>query len=420
MENIRRAKKLQWLTLLAVLLLALLVAGAQTNDDLRVLTEITDQAQPSSTRPAEAQNKDNGLDWSTAMVESTLKRNPNANQFGSWGYAKALYLMGQYMVWKRTGDPRYLQYIKTWIDVHIDADGNIDRKIDALDYVLPGNLLLVLYEQTKEPKYKAAADNIRQRFNSYPRTEDGGLWHATTREHQLWLDGMYMSMPFLVRYGRMFGDGKETNQEAVNQLLIYATHLRDPNTGLLFHAYDESGLQKWADPKTHHSAEFWCRAMGWYGMAIIDVLEVLPKDQPHRAELISILRGLIKALAKYQDRQTGLWYQIVNEGSTAQNWLETSSSSMYTYIILTAVHRKYVSNKYQRVADRGYKGVMSRVTVGPDGLIDISGICEGTNVADAAYYFARKQNVNDFHGLGAFLIMNEERNTQHSAMELIP
>ncbi len=359
-------------------------------------------------------------DWSTAMVESTLKRNPDAAQFGGWGYAKALYLMGQYMVWKRTGDPRYLQYIKTWIDSHVDASGNIDRKIDALDYVLPGNLLLVLYEQTKEQKYKIAADTIKKRFDSYPRTEDGGLWHATTREHQLWLDGMYMSMPFLVRYGRMFGDRNAANQEAVEQLLIYANHLLDPNTGLLFHAYDESGRQKWADPKTHHSSEFWCRAMGWYGMAIIDVLEVLPKNQPHRKELISILRGLIGALAKYQDPKTGLWYQIVDKGSVSENWLETSSSSMYTYIISMAVRRKYVKAKYQRAADKGYEGVMSRVTVNQDGLLDISGICEGTNVADTAYYFGRKQNVDDFHGLGAFLIMNEQRTTLRSTMELLP
>jgi unsaturated rhamnogalacturonyl hydrolase len=392
---------------------------AQNNNESRA-REIVQQAQAPSTQATKATKNDTISDWSTAMVESTLKRNPDAAQFGTWGYAKALYLMGQYMVWKRTGDPRYLQYIRAWIDAHVDANGNIDRKIDALDYVLPGNLLLVLYEQTREQKYKLAADTIRKRFDSYPRTEDGGLWHATTREHQLWLDGMYMSMPFLVRYGRMFGDSKTANQEAVNQLLIYANHLRDPNTGLLFHAYDESGQQKWADPKTHRSAEFWCRAMGWYGMAIIDVLEVLPHNQPRRAELISILQGLIGALAKYQDQKTGLWYQIVDKGSVPDNWLETSSSSMYTYIISMAVRRKYADAKYQRVADKGYDGVMSRVTVGPDQLINISGICEGTNVADAAYYFARKQNVDDFHGLGAFLIMNEQRVTLHSTIELIP
>jgi unsaturated rhamnogalacturonyl hydrolase len=359
-------------------------------------------------------------DWSVAVVESTLKRNPDPSQFGGWGYAKALYLMGQYMVWKRTGDPRYLKYIKDWVDTHVDAHGNIDRKIDALDYMLPGNLLLLLYEQTKEPRYKIAADQIHERFKTYPRTEDGGFWHATSRQHQLWLDGMYMSMPFLVRYGRMFGDSRTANDEAVKQLLIYGTHLRDPKTGLLFHAYDESGQQPWADPTTHRSAEFWCRAMGWYGMAIIDVLEVLPKDHPHRAELLVTLQSLIKALERYQDPKTGLWYQIVDKGSQPANWLETSSSSMYTYVISMAVQRKYVSRKLKKVSDRGYAGVMSRVRVDSDGLADISGICEGTNVSDINYYFNRKQGVNDFHGLGAFLIMNEQRITKRSSMDEIP
>jgi unsaturated rhamnogalacturonyl hydrolase len=359
-------------------------------------------------------------DWSAAVVESTLKRNPRAAEFGGWGYAKALYLMGQYMVWKRTGDPRYLKYIQDWMDIHVDPNGNIDRKIDALDYVLPGNLLLLLYEQTKEPRYKTAAEQIHERFKTYPRTEDGGLWHANSRQHQLWLDGMYMSMPFLVRYGRMFGDSQAANDEAVKQLLIYASHLRDPKTGLLFHAYDESGQQPWADPRTHHSAELWCRAMGWYGMAVIDVLEALPQDHPRRTELLTLLRGLIEALARYQDPKTGLWYQIVDKGSEQGNWLETSSSSMYTYVVSIAIRRKYVDSQFQRVADRGYEGVMSRVAIGTDGLTDISGICEGTNVSDINYYFQRKQSVNDFHGLGAFLLMNEQRITQRSAMELIP
>jgi unsaturated rhamnogalacturonyl hydrolase len=216
-------------------------------------------------------------DVSVGLVESTLKRYPSGKEFGSWGYAKSLYLFGQYLVFKRTGDQRYLAYIQDWVDSHVDENGRIDRKMNALDYMLPGNLLLALYKETGQQKYKTAAESIRHRFDTYPRTADGGFWHATSRQHQLWLDGMFMSMPFLVRYGQMFGDSKYANDEAAKQLLIYASHLRDPRTGLFFHAYDESGAQKWADPASHHSSVFWCRAMGWYGMALIDVLEVLPK-----------------------------------------------------------------------------------------------------------------------------------------------
>jgi unsaturated rhamnogalacturonyl hydrolase len=213
-------------------------------------------------------------DWSTAMVESTMKRYPTAKDLGTWGYAKSLYLYGQYLVFKRTHDPRYLQYIKEWIDSHVSADGVVTNtnpqgvvteiKYDNLDSMLPGNLLLLLYQETKDPKYKLAADRIRLRFDTYPRTKDGGFWHAASksREWQLWGDGVFMSMPFLVRYGNMFGDSKYTNDEAAKQLTIYASHLNDPKTGLMFHAYDESGQSAWADKETKHSPEIWCRAIG--------------------------------------------------------------------------------------------------------------------------------------------------------------
>lgn len=357
-------------------------------------------------------------DVSVGLVESTLKRYPSGKEFGSWGYAKSLYLFGQYLVFRRTGDQRYLAYIQDWVDSHVDENGRIDRNMNALDYMLPGNLLLALYKETGQQKYKTAAESIRHRFDTYPRTADGGFWHATSRQHQLWLDGMFMSMPFLVRYGQMFGDSKYANDEAANQLLIYASHLRDPRTGLFFHAYDESGAQKWADPASHHSSIFWCRAMGWYGMALIDVLEALPKDHPKRSQLVATLQNYVKAVARYQDKKTGRWYQVLDRGKEPGNWQETSSSSMFTYVISMAVERGYVGRKYSKVAQKGYRGVMNNVTVGKDGLTNISDICEGTNVADKAYYYGRKREVNDFHGLGAFLLMNEQAITSQSSMQL--
>ena len=359
-------------------------------------------------------------DWSVAMVKSTMKRYPTARDLGSWGYAKSLYLYGQYLVYKRTRDPRYLKYIKDWIDMHVDAEGVVrsansqgevrEVTFDNLDSMLPGNLLLLLYAETKEPRYKLAADRIRKRFDTYPRTKDSGFWHATSksREWQLWGDGVFMSMPFLVRYGAMFGDSKYANDEAVLQLLTYWNHLYDPRTGLMFHAYDESGQSTWADKETKHSAEMWCRAMGWFGMTTIEVLELLPRDHPMRPLLIGQVTLLVKAWARYQDEKTGLWYQVVDKGDNPANWLETSSSSMYTYVTAMAVDRGYVEKKYASGVKRGYAGVLTKISLDGDGQTNLTGICEGTNVADLAYYFARKRNTNDFHGLGAFLIMNEK------------
>ena len=366
-----------------------------------------------------AQSAPAGTDWSKAMVESQLARDPDPQKFGGWGYARSLYLFGQYLVYKRTHDPRYLDYIQKWVDVHVNDDGVLDRKIDALDYILPANLLLILYKETGQEKYKKAAEIFRHRFDDYPRTSDGGFWHATvpSRQHQLWLDGIFMGMPYLVRYGQTFNDAPYANDEAVKQILVYYSHLKDKKSGLLYHAYDESGQQKWADPVTHHSPYFWCRAIGWYGMATVDILDVLPKNHPGRAKLIKIIQRLVKDLARYQDPKTGLWYQIVDKTTDPNNWLETSSSSMYTYITDVAVKRGYVSKKYQAVAERGYKGVLSKLSVGDDGRTNLADICEGTNVADLTYYYGRKRNVNDFHGLGAFIIMNEEFLTSKSSMQ---
>jgi unsaturated rhamnogalacturonyl hydrolase len=359
------------------------------------------------------------VDWSKAVVESTMKRYPTATELGSWGYAKALFLMGEYMVWKRTGESRYLQYVRNWVDSHVDAQGNMDHGTENLDSMLPGNLLLLLYQETGEERYKLAAEKIRQRLNSYPRTADGGFWHANSasRQHQLWGDGVFMSMPFLVRYGRLFGESTYANEEAARQLIVYSSHLRS-SEGLLYHAYDESGAATWADPASHHSSEFWCRAMGWFGMTLIDVLDALPVADVKRPQLIAILQDLVRGLAKYQDAQTGLWYQVVDKGSVPGNWLETSSSSMYSYVISVAVKRGYVDKKYEAAARKGYNGVLTKISLDPDGMANITDICEGTNVSDLAYYFARKRNVNDFHGLGAFLIMNEYFLTGQSAMEL--
>ena len=362
----------------------------------------------------------NPTDWSRATVESTMKRYPTAQDLGSWGYAKSLYLYGQYLVYKRTRDPRYLKYIKDWVDDHVDAEGVVrsanaqgqvrEVAFENLDSMLPGNLLLLLYQETKEPKYKLAADRIRKRFDTYPRTKDGGFWHANSksREWQLWGDGVFMSMPFLIRYGNMFGDSDYAAGEATKQLSIYASHLNDPKTGLMFHAYDESSQTPWSKSAGKTSPEIWCRAMGWFGMTLIEVLELLPAKHPRRPQLIAQLNQLVKAWAKYQDKKTGLWYQIVDKGDDPNNWLETSSSSMYTYVTAMAVERGYASKTYRDVATRGYAGVLTKISLDQNGDTNLIDICEGTNVADLAYYLARKRSTNDFHGLGAFLIMNEK------------
>jgi unsaturated rhamnogalacturonyl hydrolase len=171
---------------------------------------------------------------------------------------------------------------------------------------------------------------------------------------------------------------------------------------LLFHAYDESGTQPWARDDPHHSSFFWGRSIGWYGMALIEVLETMPKSHPDRPKLIALVRQLVRASAKYQDRDTGLWWNVVDKGGVEGNWLETSASSMYVYTISKAVARGYVPKSYQAVACKGYRGVLSQLSTGADGALHIANVCEGTNVGDLDYYLKRPHPLDDLHGLRRF------------------
>jgi unsaturated rhamnogalacturonyl hydrolase len=345
-------------------------------------------------------------DWSTATVNSIMSRYPSASKLGGWGYQVGFALYGAYLVYQRTHNTKYLTYIENWVDTYVDASGNINQSFNSLDSMQAGNLLVLLYQQTKQAKYKTAANKIRARFNTYPRTSDGGMWHSTGLTGQLWLDGTYMSMPFLLRYGNEFNDTAYAQSQAASAVLIDASHLQAPN-GLLYHAYDENSIS-WQAPGTQHSPEFWCRAIGWYGMTTVTTLDNLPANYPQRPQILTILRNLVAGMAKYQDPKTGRWFQVVDKGSVAGNWTETSCSAMYTYVIDKSVKNGWVSPAYHANAVRGYNGVMAEVSMESNGLVDIKNICEGTDVGNLAYYLARPKATNDPHGLGAFLVMNEE------------
>jgi len=161
-------------------------------------------------------------DWSQRVIDSNFKRFPDAKQFGGWGYPQGLFLIAQFIVYRRTKDRKLLDYIVGFVDSHFDASGNLDQPIESLDNMLGAHLLVMLYEETREQRYKVAADKFRQRFDTYPRTSDGGFWHGNRPERafQLWLDGNYMAVPFLLRYGRAFGDAKYVNAETVKRCLF--------------------------------------------------------------------------------------------------------------------------------------------------------------------------------------------------------
>jgi unsaturated rhamnogalacturonyl hydrolase len=380
-------------------------------------------------------------DWSIAMAESTMLRSPLPQNLGDWEYSRALVLHGMYLLFKRTGDVRYLNYLKAWVDKHTNTNGDIInddgsvRSLNALDYMLPGNAVLDWWLEDSDPnkglstnKYRRMMQTIRNRLTNanntsgglpnwstaYPRNSDSGFWHSTGATDQMWLDGVFMAQKFNVRYGNQFGDSTYAFNEATTQLLDMDSHLKDTTTGLYWHAYDQPGgtTQPWVVAGTSHSPEFWCRAMGWYGMTLVETLETLPTGHANYAATLAALQGLIPAWANFQDPATGRWFQVVNKATNPSNWTETSCSSMYGYVISRSIQLGYVSASFRGVANAAYDGVLQKITFNPENatlfadLTDITDISEGTNVgANDTYYFTRMRPVNDRHGLGAFLIM---------------
>lgn len=372
------------------------------------LTTVAATAPPAPLPPAPVGRPAAAQDWSVALIDSTMARY-TPSTIGGWSYPVGLYLYGQYLTYKRTHDARCLAYIKSYVDRFVSSDGSIGQSFNSLDSMQAGRLLTILHHETGQDRYRKAALKIRNRLNTYPRTSDGGFWHAdnSSRAHQLWSDGVYMVNPFLVEYGKEFGDAAYANDEAAKQLYVYGSHLQVAN-GLLKHAYDESKTASWADPATGLAPEHWCRAVGWYAMAIVNVLDAIPVSHPRRAQLVGIFRRLAAGLEKYQDPATGRWFQVIDKGARSDNWTETSCSSMFTYALSRGAQQGYLDPHYASVAERGYQGVLARISVGSDGRTNLTDISIGTNVGDYAYYIARDRATNDFHGLGAFLIMNEQ------------
>jgi unsaturated rhamnogalacturonyl hydrolase len=367
-----------------------------------------DSAGPDSAGPDSAGPDSAAPDWAVAMVRSTMDRH-SPTTIGGWRYPVGLYLYGQYLVYQRTGDRAELSYIKSWVDRFVDGGGNLGPSIDHLDAMMSGRVLLALYRETGQDRYRIAAAKIRDRFATYPRTSDGGFWHVATgsRGGQLWADGVFMSTPFLAEYGRDVGDREYAWNEATKQLLVYASHLQTSN-GLPRHAYSERRDQSWSDRETGLAPEHWCRAVGWFGMATVQVLDIIPASHPRRDALVTVVADLVRGLAAHQDPVTGRWFQVMDKGRRADNWTETSCSSMHTYVIDRAVEKGYVKATYLTNADRGFQGVLDKISLGRDGRTYLADVCPGTGVGNYAHYVRRPRVTNDLHGLGAFLLMYEQ------------
>jgi len=330
-----------------------------------------------------------------------------------WAYEQGVVLRGIEEVWMQTGDKTYFNYIQNYIDALVDKNGIIKNyKIDdySLDNILCGRDLLMLYKINKSEKYYKALLQLRQQLKDQPRIPEGGFWHKKRYPDQMWLDGLYMGSTFYADYAATFNEDADFDDIA-KQFILAEEHTRDPKTGLLYHAWDESHKEKWSDPKTGLSANFWARADGWYAMALMDVLDYFPANHPKRAELIAILNRLAVAIQKYQDPKSGAWYEVMDKATEKGNYLESSASSMFVYALAKGVRKGYLPASYLTVADKGYKGIVNKfIETDATGQMNLNGTVSvgglgGTPYRDGSYqyYLSEKVVTNDPKGVGAFI-----------------
>lgn len=365
--------------------------------------------------------------WAARMAASTIARHPAA-WAERWVYEWGLVLKAILALWDVTREPAYLDYVRASVDRLVGPDGSIRTyRPDEynLDHINPGKVLLPLYAITGDTRYAAAAGRLRAQLRSHPRTASGGFWHKQIYPHQMWLDGIYMAAPFLAAYAAAF-DEPALFDDIAHQIMLIEGATRDPATGLLYHAWDESRQQAWAHPESGCSPHFWGRAMGWFVMALPDVLEFFPVDHPARAALVAVLARTATAVAQVQDPATGLWYQVLDHPGRPGNYLEASASCMFVYGMAKGVRLGCLPPRWLATAQAGFQGVVERlVAVDEAGQVTLNQICAvaglgGTPYRDGSYeyYIGEPVVSNDFKGVGPFILAGVElKRVQERAME---
>jgi unsaturated rhamnogalacturonyl hydrolase len=376
--------------------------------------------------PAAAQ-----VDWGARIAEAALTDAQGRSKSGAarpWQYQQALYLLGMMRVYERTGDGRLLEHVRQWGYRHVEPDGTIVAEpgvpveLATLDSLMPGQLVLKLWQVTGDSRFQRAAETIRQRLKDWPRTQNGAFWHRDAPDNRfasnvVWADGSFMFAPFLAQYSRLFpADANTGRDEAARQLEAYGELLDDPDTSLIRHAFDQDRDFAWARlPRSQQAPVVWCRAVGWYGMSLVAVLDALPEGHPRRAGLLERLARLMEGYRRYLWPQAGGWRQVMDqpatvttEGAPLDNFVETSCTAMHAFVVGRAVEEGWAGLAQHRAAAIAVQGVVDRLTM-HDGRASLTGGVRGTGIgaSAAAYLDTSRIATDDPHALGAFLFMYE-------------
>ena len=364
--------------------------------------------------------------YAEQIVESTLHAYPNVKDLsiispGKWTYEYGFFLNGTFKLWEKTKNENYITYIKQWVDNFITPDGKFKEGAynmfeHRLDDILPGRLCISLYQLTGEEKYKKIADRFIVQLTNQPKTIEGGYWHKQIYPFQMWLDGIYMGDIFSMQYAAAF-QSPQWFEESVKQIKLMYDHAYDPATGLLFHGWDESKNKVWADPVKGTSPELWSRAIGWYAMALIECLDYLPANHPERQNIQAMFQKLCESIRNFQDKKTGLWFQVINRGSLSDNWIETSASAMFTYAFAKGYHKNLLDKTYGDAAERAYAALISnyvyadsRGDIHLDQGVKVGSLNPKNSKGDYLYYISSERRLDDYKGLAALLYASIELN----------
>ena len=349
--------------------------------------------------------------WNLEMIRS--------GKSNKWNYIDGCMITGILERYEITGEARFLDFADRFLSGFVEEDGRIrtyDPAEYSLDNVNPAKNLFTLYDLTGKEKYRKALELVRSQLSTMPRTPEGNFWHKLIYPNQVWLDGIYMALPFYMEYEKRF-DAQKDCEDICRQIANVEIRMRDPKTGLYYHGYDASRKMYWADPDTGCSPNFWLRAEGWFILGLVDVLEIM-KDLPMGAESVHLqhmLLDLAKALSKYQD-PSGLWYQLIALPELAGNYLETSGTALISAALLKAVRLGFLPESFRAVGEKAFYGIVDhRLTKNADGTPCVTGIClvgglggEQHRDGSAAYYLSEPVVQNDAKGVGPLLLAYTE------------
>lgn len=334
-----------------------------------------------------------------------------------WNYIDGCMLTALISMTEITGESRYFDFAERVVDHFVREDGTIQTyhpEKHSLDDINEGRVLFALYAKTGKEKYKKAACYLHEQLQAQPRTFEGSFWHKLIYPNQVWLDGVYMAQPFEALYRKTFGD--RDFSDILRQIRVVRQRMQDQETGLYYHGYDASREAFWADPQTGCSQNFWLRALGWFSVAMADLLEILPESSERR-ELAEIFGDLMESLMRFADPETGMYYQVVDQAGREGNYLESSGSSMIAYAMLKGARLEVLPKEYAAQGCKTFDGIVKNKLSQRDGELQLEGIClvaglgpENNRRRDGsyAYYISEPVVCNDAKGVAPFLLCYTE------------